>query len=348
MKRIAQALEGKVKRIRWLVIPGVPQGSDAADYKGETAALGEYITDEAPEEAGLASPLVMLADRVAEATAELDRLHVGDWSRYIPTGIQSLDRKVGAGLKRGEITLIGGSTGAGKTTLVVQMAIAASEKGLAVIVSPEMSAEALVTREIVRRSGYSKWDRASWQPNAIREAASREHARAASEILQNPPNVAIFDSLDANLDVITDAIKKRAEKESIAFVALDYAQQLADLDDKARYLAVGQVAFRAIELSRELNCHVVITSQLNTIREGKDGKERRYTFRESAILEQKASNAMFFIVERDEKMKPISARFEATKVRDNALFRLEVDYSARTYEITDKEQQPEAVPTWGR
>ena len=57
--------------------------------------------------------------------ADLDRaLHNGEMRAHLPvsTGFEELDRVVGGGLRPGELMLIGGSQGIGKTTLTLQMA----------------------------------------------------------------------------------------------------------------------------------------------------------------------------------------------------------------------------------
>jgi replicative DNA helicase len=141
--------------------------------------------------------------------------------------------------------------------------------------------------------------------------------------------------MDVTLDSAFAAIIERSKREKIAFVALDYAQQLANIEsDSKRYLAVGQVAHRAIEIARECDCHVVITSQVNV---AQDGARKRYSFRESAILEQKANNALLFLVEWDaETRRVVSAEFLTTKIRDGAQFRLRVRYDARVFQVSDE------------
>lgn len=343
---IAERLRGIASGVR-MIAWGEKQGDDAADFlaRGGTPAEALALVTAAKLVDG--SPLVMIADALRPAIVELDRFQVGDRSRHVRTGIPSLDKKLGGGLRFGEVTLIGSPTGGGKTTLVVQFAMAAEEKGLAVIVSPEMSARSLAEREIVRRSGKSKYDRAPWMPPERQDVASGAHSRAFTELSTHPPNVAVYDSMDVTLDEACGAILARAKREKIAFVALDYAQQLADIESDRRYLAVGQVAHRAIQLARECDCHVVITSQVNTAH---DGNTKRYAFRESAILEQKANNALLFIVEwNEEKSRIESARFETTKIRDGAQFRLKVEYEAHIFQVNDECQRVdnvEAIRDW--
>lgn len=347
---LAQRLEGIASSVK-LVAWGEKLGDDAADFlaRGGTPEQARALVDLAKP--AKPDPLVMVADAVKGAVAELDRLDIGDWSRHLSTGILSLDRKLMGGLRFGETTLIGAPTGAGKTTLVVQLAMAAQEKGLVVIVSPEMSARALTEREIVRRSGCPKDDRAPWAEPWRRERAREAHARAMSELIQSPPNVAIYDSMSVTMDEVAAAVRVRAAREKVVMIALDYAQQLAEIEGQERRdLAVGRVAHRAIEMAREFDCHVIVTSQVNTKLEG---KTRTYTFRESAQLEQKADSALLFIVEWDpETRRPLSSFFQTTKMRDNAQFRLEVEFDAKTFQVNSAPEREMAdvveMKDWSR
>lgn len=331
MKRIAEHLQGVAKSVRWLHQPRAKAKDDAADFRGTVEELRVSVQSYPPEISG---PLVMVADRVDSAIRALNRLHVGDFSDFIPTGIPGLDHKLGGGFQRGQVVLIGAPTGAGKTTLVVQFAMEAQKRGLALLISPEMSTEELVTREIVRISGKPKWHRAPWMSQRLREEAQQEHDIAATWLKAHPPTVAVYDSIDAKLDDVQRVAEERHKRSPLSFIALDYAQQLADADsDKARHLLVGEVGHRAVEMAREFHCPVIVTSQVNVF---KDGREKDYSFRESQILEHKAHLVLLFLVERDAMGKVSSATFKARKARDLALFELEVDFEPSIFTIREK------------
>lgn len=83
----------------------------------------------------------VLPSLLGDITASyLSRLNRGDLPKPIPTGIEDLDRSLGGVLHRQELTVICGWGGAGKTTLVVNWAIAAAEEEIGVyFVSIQMS-----------------------------------------------------------------------------------------------------------------------------------------------------------------------------------------------------------------
>jgi len=341
MSRIADVLEGVARSVRWLHIPSARAKADAADYRGTAHELHGCLRQGPPT---IAAPLTMFGDRVSSAVSELDRLHAGDFSEFVPTGVESLDRRLGGGFRRGQVILLGAPTGAGKTTLAVQFAIAATDRGLALVVSPEMSADELVTREIVRRSGKPKWHRSPWVGEHLRSEAEEAHARAAEELRRHPPRVALMDSIDVRLDDVARTARAAKEQAPLSLIVLDYAQQLADADAKtARHLSVGLVGHRAVEMARELNCPVIVTSQVNTF---KDGREKDYSFRESQMLEHKAHVVLLFIVERDSQGRVERAMFRARKARDLGLFELEVDFDPSTFSIRELGAQHVQVRDW--
>jgi len=102
-----------------------------------------------------------------------------------------------------------------------------------------------------------------------------------------------------------------------------------------RYLAVGDVAQRAVALARELAVPVLICSQVNVIREG---QRTSYSFRESAILEQKAHNVLILAVTWQEDGRGFrvieSAEFTAQKNRGGPLFTLPVKYDPELFRLS--------------
>ena len=64
----------------------------------------------------------------------------------LPTGVAEFDRVLGGGLVAGQVVLIGGDPGIGKSTLLLQALAAMSVEHLAVYVSGEESAEQVALR----------------------------------------------------------------------------------------------------------------------------------------------------------------------------------------------------------
>jgi replicative DNA helicase len=72
------------------------------------------------------------------------------------TGFKLLDAHLGGGLHRGELVLVGGAPGVGKTTLALQMATAVARAGgLATYLCYEHSEEELLTRLLLMEAGLA-------------------------------------------------------------------------------------------------------------------------------------------------------------------------------------------------
>jgi replicative DNA helicase len=85
-----------------------------------------------------------------------DRVLAGDLAEYepIPLGLVPIDRTMGGGLKPGELLLIGGAQGTGKTTMALQMArnVAASGQAYVLYVCYEHDEADLLQRLIAMES----------------------------------------------------------------------------------------------------------------------------------------------------------------------------------------------------
>jgi len=336
MARIAATLKRLEIRTITISWPDAPAKGDAADFVGLGRGRKEL-------EALLPAPRVrcrVLADGIKPALSELDRFTMGDFSDRVPTGLATLDRRLRGGLRGGELVLLGAPTGSGKTTLVQQLAVAAARgSGRSVLfVSPEMSIEQLAEREIVRESRRELWDRNPWlNAGPLRDSCVGDHARAAAEIYAERLPIMVFDRTDVTM---LDIIDVAGEIENLGLVVIDYAQQVAsDTPNVPRYLLVGDVGSRGVELALKHDVPVIVASQVNTI---KEGRSKMYTFRETQILEHKASVVLILDVEWAEVngiRRPEKAEIVCTKNRSGPTFRLDVSYEPRLFRIYESDAQ---------
>jgi replicative DNA helicase len=119
-----------------------------------------------------------------EVLAELDQaLHNGEMltHRPVPTGFQELDSVVGGGLRPGELMLIGGSQGIGKTTLTLQMARNMAMSGARVLyVCYEHDERFLLTR-LVTMENFEPADEVDERGMRLREVLARIDAAGQRE-----------------------------------------------------------------------------------------------------------------------------------------------------------------------
>jgi DNA repair protein RadA/Sms len=120
--------------------------------------------------------------RNAAATLALSEVQPKDQER-IPTGIGELDRALGGGLVAGQVALLGGDPGIGKSTLLLQALSTASEAVL--YVTGEESVEQVALR--ARRLGL--------EVAMVRIAAETQLERVLGTLEAARPRVAVIDSI---------------------------------------------------------------------------------------------------------------------------------------------------------
>lgn len=327
MRKISEALKALGIAHGWIQWKDAPPAGDAADYQGDIADLLPKV-----------KRIRALWEGAKSALEEMDRYSAGDFSDRATTGLKDLDKRLRGGLRGGQVTLLGAPTGAGKTSLVQIVAVAAArqERGAVLFVSPEMSLESLAEREIIRQAGVDLWKRSPdfWDKQQKQECMDA-HAYAAAKIYSEKLPILVLEELEITMDGIEAAARDAGK---LALIVIDYAQYVAgdgSDDQRSRYLQVGAVAERSVELAIKLNVPVLIASQVNV---SKEGNRRSYTFRESQILEHKAHTVLILDVqwvEENDVRKPERADIICTKNRGFMTFRLQVNYQPELYNITD-------------
>ena len=73
--------------------------------------------------------------RLAELLRRTDAIADGADGGTVPTGFPTLDRLLGGGFRRGDLIVLGGDVGTGKSALALAMALRAAEEGHAVTYS---------------------------------------------------------------------------------------------------------------------------------------------------------------------------------------------------------------------
>jgi replicative DNA helicase len=156
------------------------------------------------------------AQRIEERKAGRPLVGVG-------TGLETLDRALG-GLRTG-MHVLGGPPAVGKTTLAVQIALAAAESGFPMLfVTLENSAANLVAKLLAARAGINSnaIDRGYADPEILSEAAAElEPALARTVFLEN--------GSDADIAVIGTRMLQVAARspEKRCLLIVDYLQRLA-------------------------------------------------------------------------------------------------------------------------
>lgn len=247
---------------------------------------------------GIASLLVQVQNDI-ERVAELG---VSPWQ---PTGFAMLDRLTG-GMAPGDLIILGARPSMGKTSLAMQIAEHAARVAPVFVASLEMTAKQLLTRMVSSRSGIpfevirdGKLDRGKLEGpewNLLR--------KTMRELGELPISISDQAASSAH-EIRLNAILAQAKFGRVGLVVVDYVQLVRPRREREnRATEVGDVSHAMKQLAKELNCPVLLLSQLN--RDSQKRQDKRpdlHDLRESGDLEQDADQVLMIYRDNLESTK---------------------------------------------
>ena len=209
----------------------------------------------------------------------------------IKTGFSGIDELSG-GMTRGEITVIGGRPGHGKTTTMLNMIKSCVDQGLKVIVfNREMTNVEMLKKLIVLESGkLSYLDVRLGYVGDLSKMAELEATKKTIGVKYSADKFAMFDNMPS-FDESAAQVKKF--KPDVIFD--DYIQLIVpDKKIIERRLQLEKLVNSYKWLAKKQKCACVLLSQLNRGLETRgDGKPKLSDFAESGAIEQVAENVLF-------------------------------------------------------
>ena len=245
-------------------------------------------------------PLEEIYDATLEQLEQLGERGAGELAG-LPTGFVDLDRMT-HGLQPGNLVIVAGRPGMGKTSLALNMAVhvAQDEKKVAGFFSLEMS-----QREIAMRVLCSGTDIPFHKLRSGR--LSGPDWKRLLQARKDSESTRLFVDDSANPSLLEVASKARRLKAQggLALLVVDYLQLMnAGGRYENRNLEIGAITRGLKQLAKELEVPVVALSQLSRLpeRRGKDHRPQLADLRESGNIEQDADVVMF--VYREEVYEP--------------------------------------------
>lgn len=283
----------------------------ATDIAGLEVPLGQAV-DRA--DAALVSALdrrtetrtVSGGQAAQNAIRRIEAIQAADGKVGARTGIAELDNLLG-GLEPGQLVIIAGRPGMGKTAVASSAALGLASSGLGTLfVSLEMSADELGTRMLADRccKGRGNWIEFS----RIREATVDRSeiaklVQAEREIDALP--LVIDDRGSATLGSIVLSVRRQkrrmeAQGRKLSVVFVDYLQLVQPNDrTRSQYEAVSEVSRGLKALAKDLDVSVVALAQLSRAVEQRGDKRPMLSdLRDSGQIEQDADAVVFLY--RDE------------------------------------------------
>ena len=265
------------------ILQTVPHPMHVRFYGGQLKAFHQRTRLRATFERGLrsaADPTIESSELIAAVLSELEAVR-GDVSQSelisaagalalmhqrsepggtVATGLPSLDRILRGGLRPGQICVVAGRPGTGKSALMAQIVLAAAGRGVpGLIASLEMTAGELAERAV----RAMRPDRFAGLPVWFSEAA--------------------------NFEKLCGLIRLARRQHDVQLVAFDYLQ-LAEVPHGRNDLRERQVAEMSRGLKRlaiDLKVPILLGSQLNRESERR-GRPSLADLRESGAIEQDA------------------------------------------------------------
>ena len=203
------------------------------------------------------------------------RLDNSDSARGLSTGIKALDEKLSPkGLVRGSLFVVGARPKMGKTTFEINMArhCAMNEKLPVLMFSLEMQDEQMLENILAQESGVNT---DIFYDGGL--GADSEFARVMHHLkeLSETDNIYIDDTPAITLSHIRSESRRMAKtKGQIGMIMVDYLTLMDKEkgDDQRNDLAYGAITKGLKALAKELNCVVVLLTQLNRNLESRGDK----------------------------------------------------------------------------
>ena len=254
------------------------------------AAIEEIKLLLASEEKNQSSiqPTELAAELISRKAEQLKNPFLNE--KIYTTGFEAFDRNF-KGFYPGELIVIGGRPGMGKTALMISLALNLSLQTPLVYISMDIPSNILSNRILSSLTGI--------QPDHIRDNKLNEEElnlieNSKAEILKRL--LYINDTLFSNLMQMSDYIRDMATENNIKIFFLDYLQLLNNPRHRGtnREQEINDIMRELKGLCKELNITILLASQLsrNVEMRGGDKQPQLSDLRESGSIEQAADKVI--------------------------------------------------------
>jgi replicative DNA helicase len=342
---------------------GIPRKFSISSYVGlvrekaslrEMRILGETLANAAEEPGETAEELIARAEaRLLEIRAgrdvslsktaadEMAPLLKRMWEEKnragellgLPSGLSGLDLMT-RGYQPGEITIVGAKSGVGKTSLLIQSAIANAREGVPVLLfSLEMTRQQIFRRMLCAVSGvpFPRVRDTRWAS----EHDMQQLTQAAIEVERWPLH--IVDSAGITIEKITATARLAIRRHGVKLIGVDYCQ-IIGAPGKDERLRVSAISRGLTRLAKDEQVPVVVLSQL--ARPDRSNSNRRPAMsdlRESSQLENDAHCIVLAHREWDEETGKLKSEGELiiAKQRSGECGAFPIHYDRRTLTFED-------------
>lgn len=279
-KRVAEFAKGRALADLAADAPSIVAKAETAEAAIDQlqAALGKLQRTRAGGEPRA------LGAYVQEALAEVNAIAAGDHTPGWATGLPSLDKALGGGLKPGRVVVVAARTSVGKTSLATQILLHLGSDGRAgLMLSQEMTGAELAARALAHR-GRIALDRLT--VGTLEQDEWAALPAAADDLAALP----VWIDDQPALRLVDIAAKARAvqQRNGLCLLVVDYLQLTAaePVKGQSRHHQIEGISRGIKALAKELGVCVLLLSQLS--RSAEDGEPELWHLKESGAVEEDA------------------------------------------------------------
>lgn len=209
----------------------------------------------------------------------------------VPTGFADLDRILGGGLKGGQVVVIAGRPGMGKSVLAMNLVVSAAfiNKIPTLVWSLEMNTDELVNR---LAANLARVPLHGIDTGNLTDADWIRLGRFVGEYEQTP--LWIDDRSTVDISHLRTRARHHARVNGLGLVVIDYLQLLEIGNSENRQVGIAMTTRALKNLARELSVPIVLVAQLNRGPEQRTDKRPLLAdLRESGAVEQDADIIVF-------------------------------------------------------
>jgi replicative DNA helicase len=268
----------------------------------------QTVIDQCSQSAEPSEEILLTAETILDRIGNRNTRH-GNWTRpweiYTqhgsallspPRGTEGLETpwrrltEMTSGWSPGDLIIVGGRPGAGKSVIGMQQAYFAAKQGVGVAyVSLEMSKESLVRRLI---AGMSRVDSHRSRCGVLNAEERKRQVEAAARLEDLP--LFIEDTRAHTPVAIGAALRKLKARTSLGLVVIDHLQ-LTKLIGRAesRHQELSEICHGFKRLAGLMECPVMLLSQLNRSCEQERRRPNLSDLKESGSIEEDADVVLF-------------------------------------------------------
>lgn len=252
----------------------------------------------------------------------------------IALGYRDLDRKMAGGARRGELVVVGARPSMGKSAFILRVARTVAKVGPVLKLTMEDSATMLVSRHVAAAGRVNLADIRSpvGAPESMWAGATDavEELQALRLYVDDKPALELA-------DVRRKALQVKGREGDLLMILVDYLQ-LMEGDGESRAQELTKIARGLKRLAKELNCVVMVLSQLSREADKTDSPPRLDHLAESGGIEQAADVIGLLWREARRKPKPgneHTAQIELVKNKNGATCTVPLEFYGATQRFED-------------